>query len=84
MDNKDIVKIIGWIGSISYMAAYLLLSLNKIRVDRRFYHVLNIIGALCLITDAIYLKDYPNLAVNIVWACIAFFAVYGIQKQQRS
>ncbi|HEY4290430.1 MAG TPA: hypothetical protein VGN00_25190 [Puia sp.] len=84
MSYPIIVKTIGWIGSISYVTAYLLLSLNRIRSDRNLYHLLNIVGALGLIVDAFYLNDYPNLAINIAWALIAFFAIYMKGKNKPS
>ncbi|OQP54364.1 hypothetical protein A4H97_22615 [Niastella yeongjuensis] len=75
---------IGWIGSIAYVIAYLLLSLNKISSGKKLYHILNIIGAIGLIFNACYLNDYPNLAINIIWGIIAFIAMYGIRKTRSS
>ena len=77
-----LAKAAGWVGSVSYVVAYLLLSLNKIRSDKTMYHALNVVGAIGLIIDAFYLKDYPNLAVNVVWSSIAFFAIYRIGKKK--
>jgi hypothetical protein len=79
-----VVKIAGWVGSVAYVIAYLLLSLNKISSGKKLYHILNIVGAVGLIFNACYLNDYPNLAINIVWAVIAFIAMYGISKTRSS
>jgi hypothetical protein len=68
-------SIFGWIGTISYLIAYLLLSAGKLRADRKLYHVLNILGASGLTYNAIFLKDFPNIIVNIVWGIIAFWAI---------
>lgn len=80
MNYPVFVKIVGWIGSIAYVIAYLLLSLNKISSGKKLYHILNIIGAVGLIFNAYYLNDYPNLAINIIWAIIAFLAMRQIRK----
>jgi Na+-transporting NADH:ubiquinone oxidoreductase subunit NqrB len=84
LNYASIVKALGWIGTLAYVVAYLLLSLNKIRSDRTLYHILNIAGAVGLIFDALYLNDLPNLVINIVWALIAAFAIYLIWKRKDS
>lgn len=74
----------GWLGTLSYLLAYLLLSINKLKVHQQIYHVLNIIGALGLTCNALVLKDYPNIIVNVCWALIASWAIFNIQQAKRS
>lgn len=76
-----IAKLLGWIGTIAYLVAYFLLCIKKIKAEKPLYHLLNIIGALGLIFNAWSLNDYPNLAVNIIWALIAFYAIFLIAKK---
>lgn len=75
-------SIMGWVGAVAYLVAYLLLSAGKLKSDKPSYHVLNIIGAAGLITDAISLNDYPNLVVNALWALIAVFAIVFIFRKR--
>ncbi len=77
-------SIMGWVGAVAYLVAYLLLSIGKLKSDKPFYHVLNVIGAAGLITDAISLNDYPNLVVNSLWALIAGFAIAVIYRKRKS
>ncbi|HEX7754849.1 MAG TPA: hypothetical protein VF421_05890 [Niabella sp.] len=77
-----IYTIIGWTGTIAYLAAYLLLSLNKLSSDQFLYHLLNIAGAVGLIVHALNLNDYPNLAVNICWGIIAIIAIVHIRNKR--
>ncbi len=79
--NSFISSIMGWLGTIAYLLAYLLLSINKLHPDKKLYHALNILGALGLIFHAIQMKDYPNLFVNIVWCIIALLAIFLILKK---
>jgi hypothetical protein len=72
----------GWIGAAAYLIGYFLLSIGKLKSDKPLYHVLNIIGAAGLITDAISLNDYPNLVVNGLWALIAVFALVLIFRKR--
>lgn len=77
-------SVAGWVGTLSYLLAYLLLSTNKLKVQQQIYHVLNIIGALGLTYNALVLKDYPNIIVNVSWALIASWAIFNIQQAKKS
>ncbi|MEH6659911.1 CBU_0592 family membrane protein [Leeuwenhoekiella marinoflava] len=67
---------IGWLGAVIFIAAYLLLSLEYISAKTKWYHILNGLGAVCLVINAFYLDDYPNIVVNGVWGMLALIAVY--------
>ena len=67
---------IGWLGAVIFIAAYLLLSLECISAKNKLYHVLNGLGAVCLVINAFYLDDYPNVVVNGIWGILALVAVY--------
>jgi hypothetical protein len=77
-------SIFGWMGTISYLVAYLLLSLNKIRADQKIYHVLNVVGALGLTYNAVSLSDFPNIIVNVVWGVIALGAILLIMRKKQN
>lgn len=72
---ETLVAIIGWLGVIFYIMAYLLLSIGKLTPGNPLFHLLNILGATGLITDSAYHKDSPNLVVNVVWLLIGLFAI---------
>jgi hypothetical protein len=74
----------GWAGTLSYLAAYFLLSINKLKANQAIYHVLNIVGAVGLTYNALVLKDYPNIIVNVCWAIIGGWAIYAIQQGRRN
>lgn len=73
---------LGWVGSFAYLLAYLLLSLNKLKSSQKAYHILNIIGALGLTVNAVFIQDYPNVLVNIVWGVIAIMAIWLIVRKK--
>lgn len=73
-----IPQIIGWIGAIVYILAYLLLSLEILKSEKKMFHILNASGALCLIINAIPVNDYPTIVVNIVWGLIALGSIIKI------
>ena len=80
--NVMVSSLAGWGGTISYLVAYFLLSINKLKAGRTLYHVLNIGGAAGLTYNALMLKDYPNIIVNLAWALIAGWAIFRIQAQK--
>ncbi|HEY4205383.1 MAG TPA: hypothetical protein VGM31_01170 [Puia sp.] len=80
--NIGIPAILGWIGTIAYLAAYLLLSMGRLRADQKLYHLLNILGAAGLTYNALSLRDFPNVVVNIAWAAIAIWAISLILRRQ--
>ena len=70
--------IIAWIGAFAYVLGYLLLSLGFVSAKLPSYHLLNVLGAICLIINAIHLRDTPNLVVNAIWLLIAILAIVKI------
>jgi hypothetical protein len=76
-------NLVGWLGTLSYIIAYFLLSLGKLKAEQKTYHLLNILGAVGLIVNAIHLNDYPNIIVNVVWFAIGFAALIYIIKKKK-
>ncbi|MEM1134193.1 MAG: hypothetical protein AAGI07_00030 [Bacteroidota bacterium] len=71
-------EFIGWVGAISFIVAYFLLSINKLTADSVIYQSLNVLGGLCLSLNALNLDDGPALVTNAVWMCIGIFALFRI------
>jgi hypothetical protein len=82
--GKGLSLSLGWIGSFSYLFAYLLLSINKLRSDQKLYHALNIVGAIGLTVNALFIQDYPNVIVNVFWGMIALMAILLIVLKKRN
>lgn len=72
---SGIVELAGWLGVIFYVFAYLLLSTGKLKSISYQFHLLNILGAIGLITDSAYYGDKPNLVVNVIWLVIGVSAI---------
>ncbi len=71
----SIFLFVGWVGAIAFVVAYFLLSLKALSTDSVTYHLLNVIGGICLVINSVYLNDAPNFFVNIVWMGIALYSV---------
>ncbi|WP_303318818.1 hypothetical protein Q4Q34_05025 [Flavivirga abyssicola] len=77
-------KIIGWAGALLYIIAYILLSFDVLNSKKSMYHILNGLGGICLIANALPINDYPTIAVNAVWCLIALIIIVkiSIKKNQ--
>lgn len=71
MDNlKLIMDSIGWIGALSLLIAYLLISNGKLDASKKLYQYLNLIGSFCLISNTYYYGTMALVFLNGVWALI--------------
>jgi len=75
-----IYEIIGWMGTVCVLGAYLLLTLNKIKADSKMYQLLNVLGSLALILNGFVHKAMPSVGVNFFWILIAFYGLYKSKK----
>lgn len=82
--NSFFSSLSGWIGTLSYLIAYFLLTTHKLKASQSLYHILNIVGALGLTYNALVLNDYPNIIVNVVWALIAGWGIFTIQQERKN
>jgi hypothetical protein len=81
MDITIVVNVIGWAGSVAVLAAYLLVSTNRLKGDSIPYQLLNLFGSVFLMTNTIYMGAYPSSFVNLVWLFIAIFAIMRVVKK---
>lgn len=70
-------EIAGWLGAGLILAAYLLLTKGKLAAKSKTYHLLNLVGGLGIVANAISNSAYPPAGLNIVWIVIA---AYGMLK----
>ncbi|MDX2196943.1 MAG: hypothetical protein NW207_11035 [Cytophagales bacterium] len=75
MPFEIIIDILGWIGASLVIAAYFLVSNNRVSSSGSTYQMLNLTGGILLIINTFYLKSYPSMAINIIWVVIAVAAL---------
>ena len=81
MDVTLVISVIGWLGSAAVIAAYLLVSTNRLRGDAVAYQLLNLVGGIFLGINTLYLGAYPSTIVNLLWMGIAIFAIVRAVKK---
>jgi hypothetical protein len=82
MSFSLLVNLLGWLGSAAVIAAYALVSLNRLRGDSAAYQALNLVGGAFLIVNTIYWGAYPSTLVNLVWVFIAIVALARLGRQK--
>jgi len=71
----NIIKTIGWIGTVLLIGVYGLNSLGYISSVSLWYPLLNLVAAICLGIRVYTDKNYSNVILEIFWAGIAIFAI---------
>ncbi len=73
--KKVLVEVFGWYGVVAILLAYALVSFSYIQTSSLLYQLLNITGALGIVVDAWYAKNYQPAVLNLIWAIIALIAI---------
>lgn len=67
----DIITIIGALGALIILIAFILLEAEKLSSESTWYDVLNLIGGALLATYAWLLQSWPFLVLNGIWTLVA-------------
>ena len=81
MTLKTFIELAGWSGAALILAAYALLSFGKIQPRSRVYQAMNIAGAIGFIVNCGWSRDWPPLALNVVWLVIG---IYALRRNHRA
>lgn len=71
--------IIGWIGMILVLIAYILLSNNKIN-NGIIYQVLNLLGGICMAIGLFPKNAWFSFSLQIIWSLIAVKTIIKIKN----
>jgi len=80
--ERIIIDILGWVGTITYLVAYGMVSQKKVEGDSSLYQGMNLFAGILLIVNTVYLKAYPSAGLNLAWIGIAVFTL-GRKKFSR-
>ena len=73
--------IMGWIGTILVLTAYLLLSTNKIK-NGKLYQILNFFASLFMAIGLLPKNAWFSFALQVVWGSIAIIALIKIYNNK--
>jgi hypothetical protein len=75
MISNALIDVLGWIGAIALLIAYMLVSTKRVEGDSTGFQLLNIVGSIFLIVNTFHYGAYPSGALNIFWMAIAIYAM---------
>jgi hypothetical protein len=79
-----IVAVIGWLGAVSVLLAYLLLLQHRITAHGRAYLGLNFVGSAGLAVSTSVAHAWPSAAVNVIWLVIGIGPLVRAGLQYRA
>ena len=79
---KYAVEVIGWIAAAMMLSAYLLLTRGRLSAQSSTYHWLNILSGAGFIVNSGWNGAYPSAAINVVWAVIGLYGVFGRSRTE--
>jgi len=71
-----VLDLIGNIGVVMLMIAYLMLQLNKLRSDGLTYSLLNLFGATLIILSLLVNFNLSAFIMEVFWVLISFVGIY--------
>ncbi|HEY6916937.1 MAG TPA: hypothetical protein VI381_04780 [Allosphingosinicella sp.] len=77
------VEIVGWIGAVTILAAYLLLTAGRLNGNSRLYQALNVIGAGGFVINSAWHGAMPSAILNVIWMGIGLTALARIVRKER-
>ena len=69
------VNVLGWVGVVTLLAAYWLVSTQKATGDSRTYQAMNLFGAILVLVNSSYYGAYPSVGVNAAWIAIGAYTL---------
>ena len=69
------IEIAGWSGAVIILAAYGLLSTDRLAARSNTYQVMNVIGAAGFVINSGAKGAFPSAVLNMIWIAIGVFAV---------
>ena len=69
------IQTLGWVGTVTYLIAYALVSLKKTEGDSVLYQGMNIFAGILLVIYSLFLKAYATTGLNAVWAVICLYTL---------
>ncbi len=72
--------VIGLIGVVINLGAYLLLSTGRMRANQPRYQWMNIVGTLAIITSLCAQMNMPAMVLNIAWLTVSVAGLFRIYR----
>lgn len=69
------IELIGWVGALGLLFAFIASSLDKLDNLGTPYHIINLVCSLLLIVNATANEAYPFILINTFWSLMSSYAI---------
>ena len=76
-----ILQACGWVGAAALLIAFYLNSSGKITAENKIYQVTNLVAAVLLTINAVYINSLPFIIINVFWAGVALLSLVRSRKK---
>ena len=84
MSVELVIAIVGWGGAVLILAAYFLLTAERLTARDPAYQWMNVVGAAGFIVNSGWNGAYPSAALNVIWVGIGLVALIRLARQARA
>jgi hypothetical protein len=77
------VEIVGWIGAVLVLGAYVLVSTGKLTGRSPVFQSMNAVGAAFFVLNTWWHGAMPSMVLNVIWSVIGFVALWRFYLARR-
>lgn len=77
-----IVEIVGWVGAILVLGAYILVSVGRLSGGSALFQGMNVLGAAFFVLNTWWHGAMPSMVLNIVWSAVGVAALWRIWRSR--
>jgi len=78
MTKNLIPEIVGWLSIVGILVGYLLITFGFITPNTIIYQGINLVSSLGIVVTSYPKKNYPVVALNMVWFIAALISIFLI------
>lgn len=75
-----LIEVVGWTGAVLILAAYILLSTERLASQSPLYQWMNVVGALCFIVNSGANGAIPSAVLNVIWMGIGLLTLWKVAR----
>jgi hypothetical protein len=79
-----LVEVAGWAGMLMILAAYALLTAERVNSRSPLYQWLNVVGAAGFIVNGWWHGALPSASLNVIWMLIGVVALWRMRSSSTS
>lgn len=77
-----LIEIIGWIGAVLVLGAYILASTGRLSGGSALFQWMNAIGAGAFVANTAWHGAIPSMVLNIIWSAVGFLALVRMWRRK--